>query len=179
MKVLQAITKTLRCLWCVSNPEASRVQLSGPSEPPEASNTHPVLEEPAPADTPADAPVDSPNSDATDQSSHLESPPGGWQDFKKTAKGALWTILKIAKEASGTLPPLRAAIGGAVAVMEVSDVSMRGPRGEIYSLTTFYHRNIAQTETQSASSTNAFAPCYKSSTASQTRKIAPGKFHSS
>ena len=144
MKVLQAITKTLRCLWCVSNPEASRIQLSGPSEPPEASNTQPVLEEPVPED----APVDPPDPDATDQSSHLEPPPGGWQDFKKTAKGALWTILKIAKETSLPLIPLRAALSGVAVVMEVSDVSTKRPRSEIYSLTAFSDRNIPQTETQ-------------------------------
>ena len=93
MKVWRAIAKTLGCLCCVSNPEASLIQL--PPEPPEASSTRPVPEEPAPAD----APVDSPNSDATDKSDS-ESPPGGWQDFKNTATGALRNILKIAKVGS-------------------------------------------------------------------------------
>ena len=175
MKVWRAITKTLHCLYCVSNPEASPVQLSGPPAPPEALGTHPVLEKPAPAD----APVDSPDSDATDGNSLLDLPPGGWQDFKNTAKGALRSILKIAKEASVPLPPLQAAVGGAVAVMEVSDVSTRRPGSETCDITALPDRNIAQTETQSASSRDVFAPCYELSTIFPTRKIALEKFHSS
>ena len=119
MKVWTAIAKTLGCVCCVSNPEASPVQLSGPPDPPGASNTHPVLKVPAPADTH----VDPADSDATDEDSIADGPPCGWQDFKDTAKGALGIILKIAKEASVPLPPLQAALGGVVAAKEVSDVS--------------------------------------------------------
>ena len=154
MKVWRAITKTLGCLSCVSNPEASPVQL--PPDPPGASSTQPVLEEPAPAGTP----VDSPESDTTDEG-ESESPAGGWQDFKKTAKGALQIILKIAKEASAVFPPAQGAIRAAGAAIEVFDVSTRQTGSEIYNLTAFSDRNIAQIKTHSTSSTDAFAPCYK------------------
>ena len=107
--------------------DALRAPRSERSEPPGASSTHLDLGQPAPTD----APDDSPNSDATEESSVLDSPPGGWQDFKKTAKGALWNILKVAKEASAPLPPLQTALGGAVALMGVADVSARRPESEI------------------------------------------------
>ena len=142
-----------------------RGHLSGRSELPGASGTHPVPE--------------GPNSGARGQISLPDSPPSGWQDFKNTAKGALWTILKIAKEASAAFPPARAAFSAAVAVGDVSDVSTGRPGTEIYNLTAFHDRNIRQTKTQSTSSMDVFTPWYESSTIFPTRKSAVGKFHNS
>ena len=82
----------------------------------------------------------------------------GWPDFKKSANGALRSILKIAAKASAPLPPLQSALDTVVASVEIYDVSRRRSTREIYHLTMFVDRNIAQTRVQSASSTDVFAP---------------------
>ena len=137
----------------IQNPEASRSHSTEPSESPGPSTKHPVLEKPFPAD----APVDSPDSSAT-LSSPLAPSHHGWPDFKKSAKGALLTVLKIAEKASAPLPPLQTALGTVVASVEIYNVSRGLPTSEMYNLMAFVDRNITQTKRQFASSTVAFAP---------------------
>ena len=104
-------------------PKASHVQSTEQLKPLGVSITCPVPEKLVLAG----AAVDPPNSAAIDFSRPHTSPLHGWPDFKKTAKGALWSILKIAKEAAVPLPPLQAILGGLVASAEIYNVSMRQP----------------------------------------------------
>ena len=131
----------------------SDVSLAQSHQPPGASSTSP---EPEKSALGASA-VESSNPVAE----HHRGPtttPRGWSDFKKTAKGALWSILKIAKEASAPLPPLQAVLGGIVASAEIYDVSKRRPVSNIDNLTVFSDRNIAQIKIQYASSKAVFVP---------------------
>ena len=105
---------------------------------------------------PADSPVD-PHDSAATRSGPLASPHHGWPDFKKSAKGALVSILKIAEKASAPLPPLQTALGTVVASVEIYNVSRRRPMSDVYNLMAFVDRNIAQTKKRSASLTDAFA----------------------
>lgn len=184
MEAWRVITKTLRRLWCASNPDSPPPQtsLAVPSHParvntrpaalparlimhsggnkkqspvvgpppvtisnadPETSRAPPTKqsEPPGPSGTPPEAPSTPPAADKlahdADTPDHLPnsttiyrsrpptSPQHSWQDFKKTAKGALWSILKIAKEASSPLPALEGVLGGVVASVEILNVSTR------------------------------------------------------
>ena len=98
----------------------TEASLAQSPQPPGASSASPVPEKPA-----LGASVVEPPNPVAEGHRSPTTTPQGWSDFKKTAKGALLSILKIAKEASTPLPPLQAVLGGVVASVEIYNVSVR------------------------------------------------------
>ena len=145
-------TKTTGTSPSIANAD-TEASLDQSPQPPEASSTSSEPEKPALGASV----VESPNPVGEGHHSTTTTP-RGWADFKKTAKGALLSILKIAKEASAPLPPLQAVLGGVVASVEIYDVSTRRTINKICTLTTVYDRNIVQIKIQFAGSKVVFAP---------------------
>ena len=101
--------------------ETPRIQPSRTAQLPDTPSTSPLPEKTAPApsgDTTAQA--------ASTAATHPPAPASSLPESSNTAKtvmGGLKHALKIAKEVSGALPPLQAALGAVVASMEIYEVS--------------------------------------------------------